>query len=498
MKNYKSICIVIISFFTILSCDDYLDVSPDNQFLEEDLFNDEISIQNALNGLYLKATSTNLYGGHLSFGTIDILGSLYFTGNNTVGIAHDYRRYREISSIVRDHPDIVDGIWSDAYKAIRDINNFIENMDLITSNVVSDSRKNIMVGEAHALRAMIHFDLLRLYGPVYKTSSTEEAIPYVDKVSIDLPELLSAEKVMEKIIADLQTAEEFLKNDPIIDLGVDGESNHYFYANRQARLNYYAIKGLQARAYMYAGDKVNAFNMAKTVIDVQQQRFPWTPHGEVFSQQNEHNTVFYSEVLFALPYEKLIDKTLSYFSFEKTGNNILSTRNNILDHIYENELSDHRYGAWFKTPERGQLPFKTFRKYQEIISKRASGGFSVSSLKFYNKLPLLRISEMYYIAAEATTEGEDIAFGYLNTVRKNRGLQEIEIGSGAILEDEIKKEYQKEFYGEGQTFFYYKRVFADEIPDLVSDDNPSWTKNMAEEDYVMPLPDFEIKFREKI
>jgi hypothetical protein len=63
---------------------------------------------------------------------------------------------------------------------------------------------------------------------------------------------------------------------------------------------------------------------------------------------------------------------------------------------------------------------------------------------------------MYYIAAEAQTD-KTLAFGYLNTVRKNRGLLDLPLT--AVIATEIRNEYKREFYGEGQLFFYYKHHF---------------------------------------
>ena len=64
---------------------------------------------------------------------------------------------------------------------------------------------------------------------------------------------------------------------------------------------------------------------------------------------------------------------------------------------------------------------------------------------------MLRISEMYYILAECTGD-----ISYLNTVRTHRGIV-TELDASANFETELKKEYEKEFIGEGQFFFFNKR-----------------------------------------
>lgn len=74
---------------------------------------------------------------------------------------------------------------------------------------------------------------------------------------------------MEYVIHDLQEAEKALANDPIITKGTlmesaGNESNFLRY--RVLRMNYYAVQGLMARVYLYAGDKTNASIYAKKVI----------------------------------------------------------------------------------------------------------------------------------------------------------------------------------------------------------------------------------------
>lgn len=68
---------------------------------------------------------------------------------------------------------------------------------------------------------------------------------------------------------------------------------------------------------------------------------------------------------------------------------------------------------------------------------------------------LIRLSEMYYILAECAATPEEAA-EFLNKVRSMRGIDPV-VCTEANRLDEIEKEYRKEFYGEGQLFFFYKR-----------------------------------------
>jgi hypothetical protein len=74
---------------------------------------------------------------------------------------------------------------------------------------------------------------------------------------------------------------------------------------------------------------------------------------------------------------------------------------------------------------------------------------------------MIRMAEMYYIAAEAANENQDsvTATSLLNTVRQARNYPANSLTNltRTAVQAEILKEYMKEFVGEGQVFYYFKR-----------------------------------------
>jgi starch-binding outer membrane protein, SusD/RagB family len=102
-------------------------------------------------------------------------------------------------------------------------------------------------------------------------------------------------------------------------------------------------------------------------------------------------------------------------------------------------------------------------------------------------IPLIKLAEMYYIAAEAAATPEE-GVVFLNTVRTARLIPALPATiTAANLDAELLKEYRKESYGEGQLWFYYKRKNTTTIPDGVG--NP-----MTAAKYVFPYPQTEIEF----
>jgi len=106
---------------------------------------------------------------------------------------------------------------------------------------------------------------------------------------------------------------------------------------------------------------------------------------------------------------------------------------------------------------------------------------------------VIRVSEMYYIAAECANKKNDINSGaaLLNKVRAARGLNALNaagIATTDSLSTEIMREYQKEFIQEGQTFFYYKRLNKD--LKLVT----GTPATIPADVYVFPIPDKEKEY----
>lgn len=96
---------------------------------------------------------------------------------------------------------------------------------------------------------------------------------------------------------------------------------------------------------------------------------------------------------------------------------------------------------------------------------------------------MLRTSELYLILAETAPFSEGIE--YLKTFRANRNIAGLAIPSDIpTLQNEIVKEYRKEFYGEGQAFYAYKRL---NIPKL----QVLFAPSSATVNYVLPMPTVE-------
>lgn len=463
----------------LVSCKKYLDAKPEDKILEADTFSSVKGINTVLNGMYINLAKNNLYGDNLTLTTVDILAQRF-----NISSSHTLFTIASYDFTAKPAIEKIDAIWTSAYTNILNINTFTENLTKYTG-VLDASKDSIYRGEAIAMRAMLHFDLLRLFGPIYNSAdSVRESIPYYVGIGSSANPLLPANEVMRLILADLAKAETLLKNDPIITSGrlptfEDGANN--FMRNRNYRLNYYAVKALQARVNLYRGDKIVALEAAKVLIQ-NTATFPWITLAQAVSEKKDPDRVYTQEMILGIQNSQLYNNYTKYFAPELEDKSILAPIPGRLTTVFESNENDYRYNPQWALPGNGSKTYRTFYKYADIIDKSMNYRFSI---------PMIKISEMFYIAAECETN-PIIAIGYLNTVRNNRGL--LSLGTTANITTELQKEYQKEFYGEGQLFYYYKRRKLTSIPNGAAASGN--ITNMDASKYVLPLPLSETQFRQ--
>jgi len=483
MKRSLQISAIILTFVTgLFSCNKYLDVKPEDQFVESAVYATETGFINHLNGIYINMGGDDLYGGKLTFTLLGVMGQEYNVSANSSHNWYQHANYAYTNSLMEPS---IEAVWTKGYATVMSVNNLLGNMNKYTG-VLRPFKDSIIRGEALAVRAYLHFDLLRLYGPLYVKDSTKASVPYVSRTDISATPLLPANQVIDSILADLDRAEQCLQTDAVITAGparIFSETDaDFFYQQRNGHLNYYAVKALKARVLLYRGDNAGALAQAKAVIDNSGRWFPWTTLKKASGNTDFPDRTFSTEHLFDVYCPKLYASYAANFSPDLEARTILAAHPNRLTATFEGLEGDYRYNPSWVIPTVGNKAYRCFFKYADVINKDSADLFRF-------RMPMLRLSEMYYIAAECETDPAT-ALRYLNTVRYNRGLPDLP--PTAVLETEIRKEYQKEFYGEGQLFFYYKRKNQATIP---RGGAATGNFTMSATTYVMPLPKSETDYR---
>ena len=453
----------------LFSCADWLDVNPKTDMKSEVLYTTENGFKSALTGIYGRMSKGSAYGGTLTFNFMEQLAQRYDqkeVSETERAKIYDYKSNASSKSNVNT-------TWSFMYQTLANINNLLKFLDVNAQYITTPGYREIMKGEALGLRALHYFDLLSMWGPCrFAENKSVKVLPYRDQFLPDKVALMSADSIAIRIIADLKEAEILLENDPMELLHNPEEP---FMANRRLRMNKYAVKALMARVFLWIGDKENAALKAQEVID---------GCGMKLGRDNRNDAAFYEETLFGLHMYNMYQNLSGYFFAEYSENAGLWITKDNVDAVFEANsigMNDIRYKGsygfiFYTTPSREVKAM--CRKYLEVASS-----------VYKENIPLIRLSEMYYILAECLSYEEGAQM--LNMVRKARGISQqysVSFSTEEQRAEELEKEYQKDFFCEGQFFYFLKRY---ERKDFYRCPKAG---SMKTEDYVFPVPDGEVEY----
>jgi hypothetical protein len=469
---YKSLKYILFAAGILLlagSCNKYLDVKPETSVSEDDAFKSVSGFNNALNGAYLKMTSYDMYGGKMNMLVPEVMGQRYAQGSldNNYALATFSYGEAKVKTLMAD-------FWTNGYSLIANINNILDHLPA-KKELFKETDYNLMYGEALALRTFMHFDLLRMFGPVYKVDSIGTYIPYYSWRASSARPYLEANKMMDSLQRDISDALKYLSNDLIT--GGPAEDASIFNL-RKTRFNYYAAKALQARMFLYRLDMPNAFAAANEVISVQPTLFAWT--GNEIAQIAKDPALL-GDCLFMLENIKLPTSYNNLFVYTLPARSLLAPLGDVLKTIYP-DAGDARNQSpvWRPAPDASKS--NCFYKFAPIYQEINNVTYQLNTM-----VPVIRAAECYLIAAEADPDPAD-AVKYLDAIKLARKTNLT--APGAKVTSEIALEYRREFYGEGQIFYFYKRTNAATIPNCTST-SATATQKMTAAKYIVPIPDDE-------
>lgn len=427
MKNIRFI-IASLAMVLSLACDDELnDLQPFTQGNPETFFTNVNSFQNGVDGAYRQLWNYYSDPGEGLQGLPDIL-------SDNVIIAQTGRRSNRVYYEFRYVPSTLGPInlyWDEAYEAINVANLIIEQID----NLSDGPQKDNILGQALAIRAWAHFDLVRLYGKIPTQSQDAGSSPGIVYMKVEdgdtndpffSPQRETVSDNYAEIIEDLERASQLIAAD-----------------NGQGRLNSNGVFGLLSRIYLYTGDY-------EKVIDASEQvDVPLAVPSELagmYTDSNEAGIVI-----------KLAINTTS----ESNGNNVgvLYSQSNatstiseyVFDFDFYNSIDDNDVRkdviSFVGTNEGNQY---------NAIAKFLGEEGQVNGLV---DVKVMRAAEVLLNRAEAQFElnQEAAALVTLNELRDLRYTSYTGNESGAALEAAIQFERRVELSFEGHRFFDLKR-----------------------------------------
>lgn len=526
MKSYIRIFAIVLIVVSA-ACKDWLDVTPAGQASESDMFSTGNGYRSVLNGLYKAMGQKTLYGRNWSYGMLDCMSQMYNLDNAEAfhdEMCKSAEKFDYLNDLVSAE---IEAEWGAAYKIIANANNLLQNIVNASDEVFAygEMERKMIMGEAYACRALIHFDLLRLFAPAPISDDGQTYIPYVDAYPTLSASKLTVSQVLDKVVADLEKARELtITFDSTVDgQGVNASGNARFlntytydyganivgqledfeptklddfFKGRGYRLNYYACTALLARVYQYAGKYQESFNCAKEVMDavvtfrsgttysIYKDNFDgiansiWGHTESDFESGSDYKMI--SNLVFAA-YNKL--------SYEGTGN--------WLSGDWKSGLNPN----WFQISET----FFNYKGTDESTSDHrwnhlmyyGGGSFPVSGKWFIpsdankrnanvNIFPVIRSTEMRYIMAEYYARNNNMseAYSILNKIREDRGIYGSSLtgSTWSDFQSDLLHDARREWLSEGQLFFLYKRLNAAFVEDR------GQVRQMTLQESMFPVP----------
>ena len=483
MRKLNIMTIVLTSGLMLSSCGDFLDVRPDSQKLESDLFSTPQGFEDAIYGVYGSMQSANLYGKELLWGLTDIMAQ-DLDQNTESSRALSRYEYTQNNDLTMRFANV----WSTAYTSIGYANNILSNLE--GKSQESLPLYNLYKGEMLAVRAYLHFDLLRLF---CSTDPTKKGIPYTTTYEAKINDFKKVGEVYDLIIKDLKDAEQLLAEEKEAIVYPHNNEQYFKFQNyRETHCNYYAVLGILAKVYWMKGDMDNAAKYAQMVID--SNKFPLAEPTEVqdlFAGKLSDKETLWG--LYSTSYIQTCQNYLyqyqSYQSYNPYTDASGATHPMPYDKVYSQDVDatvqDYRL-QWF---DKGNQTVN-LHKVIDYYTISARGNEPDNWSKRIDGINMLHVSELYLIAAEALLDKDySKALSYYEAETASRGIPALRANQ-VLTKDMIFNEYHKEMFGEGQVWYNMKRLNKD-----IESNVELRTIPASEDIYVLPIPQDEYNYR---
>jgi hypothetical protein len=421
----SAFCFLISSSLLLSSCAKLNQVNP-TSVPASLMFKDTISLNEALIGLYGSLESENYYGAFFPlFADLNSDNGISGGYNNTS--LNEFGAYNVTSSNI-----FIQNQYVAVYYTIANANAIlageagIKGADSATLQTLANVK-----GQALAIRALAHFDLLRSFGYHWDIASAY-GIPVVTTVqsaSGVVPRSTVAQ-TYAAIINDLTQAATLLSND----------------ANRQPNyINPAIINALLARVYLYEKDYADAASFATAVInDGSFSLLDASNFASIYTSKLSKESIF--ELPFTQQNPSFYNAT-TYARPQAASTEVLFIASQQLDSFFIYRNSDLRINLLDYSSANFQPNGRTL-KYSSDLTQKDNSAY------------VIRIAEMYLIRAEALGRtGGGLAD--LNNIRTNRGLSALspsDVPDDPTFAQYLSDENRAEFNFEGHRYFDLART----------------------------------------
>jgi starch-binding outer membrane protein, SusD/RagB family len=427
MKRINLYIVSIIAAFTttFVSCTK-LDITPPNEILSSVALNTTADYQNLLNSAY-SSTANALGGNDFIFNEL-LSDNLDMPLNN-----NDFNEIYNHNTLFFN--GTIGSFYNSPYEAVFRANYLMEHAN--DKGILSPSDKSKMMAECKFLRALAHFEIVKLFAQPYGYTADNSHLGIIIK-KISTPAPLprnTVKEVYDFIIADLKDAIN----------GLPASNGNY--------ASVYAAKALLAKVYFGMSGYPNNFALAAQYADdvISNGGFIFNDSGNVFTT----DTTGRKEVIFTIASLNSTDNHAGGFTsnYRCDGGKIPQLR--VSADLYTLATSD--------TADKRANYYQVFNKGQanQYI------GYTKFNADYFN-VPYLHLTDMKLIRAEALAEsGGSIttAVKDVNDIIKraygasSSKLLPISSAASDVITS-ARYERRLEMVGEGDRVFQLKRIGA--------------------------------------
>ena len=448
MKHTKILFILALGIF-LNSCEDAIYIDPQ----------DEITDSNAITNVAdIQAAATGTYAFLSGAGEIEL--SAYISDENKIAPTNNGQGVQINNWTFVDNESDVQGYWSGNYQLVARANSVLTRMGKISAaNATEQAALDRVKGEMLGLRALGHFNLLRLFATSY-TDLNALAVAYVTRpiVTEKLPRITVGE-FYTLLGKDLNDAEALLNAN-------SRTSNGYITSD--------FVTAIKARIALYRKDYANAFTLSNKLITSGKYKLA--------QNQSEFDEIWNDgsgdkETIFKV--KRLTGQSAIGAIFTATDNaTVYLNPSNKLVRSYKSD----------------DLRLTSFLSADKTKVNKYPG----TTQLFLNDIKIFRISEMYLIRAEASANTGDLvsASADFNAVAKLRQPAFVDYTFASVNDatTNLLQERFREFAFEGHRFFDLKRTATDitrDSDDCAALQNAACTLPASNFRFTMPIPSAE-------
>lgn len=459
---------------SLSSCvNDWLDVAPSDGTDADAALTSSSDLAAARTGMYkaLKGNSSLVdYYGQQFFVYGDVhAGDDYqynnLGGSNRASFYYDMN-YQTASEFVSSTSSS-NVTWKSPYIVIGRANRIIAAAEGGALSDAAEAKATIdqYAAEAKVLRALAHFDLVRIYGKPYtEDQGASLGVPLVTGV------LESNAKPARSTVAEVYTQ-------VVKDLTEAISSNALATETEPGYVSVWGAKAILSRVYLNMGDYANALSVAEDIIKNSGAAL-WTR--DQYFKAWDAGTPNESEFLFRLNVSGSTDNNdlngIGNLQGRDGYKEMVATKKFV--DMLSADANDVRNDMFLPaTADKEVAAFGTNKVYLNKL--RGQGG----NLRNVTIIPIIRLSEVYLTAAECAfrTNDKAKAVEYLNDLVKNRTTSASALATESdITLDRILIERRKELIGEGQRYFDALRN-NETITRYTSEADKGWHKTLSKE-----------------